>query len=272
MAKKKLLALALTAAMLSSSMTAFASEPIDWNNNGGTASVEGSNGVVEAYLEVELPGDLAFAINPMRLDADGDTTTTTDDNTQIVAPQFMIRNHSNVDVLITTSTKAEGNTADSNLEFMDKIEASDYDGKSYELVSAASKRAIALAMELPTGAATENNGEVALKFTKIKWDESGKGASNGATLAAQYLLTGTPTEVLFLLQATGGDTFVPGSVSGFTFSGAVDPSKNYSADDVKVTTVFTMNTMTDAQAKAYTPSASGAYTGLDTTVVKVTTP
>ena len=51
---------------------------------------------VDPVIEVELPGDLAFGINPLSLDADDDGTA--DD--QIVTSQYMITNYSNVPVLI----------------------------------------------------------------------------------------------------------------------------------------------------------------------------
>lgn len=271
MAKKRILALMAATMMLTSSMTAFASETtIDWGLNGGSTSVEGTNSVVEPVLEVELPGELAFAINPLRLDADGDTTTT-DDDIQIVSNSYVIRNYSNVAVLITTETTAT-TPENSTIEFETAVPTTDeYDTNTKELVSGEGKRGVYLALELPTAAAAkEDDGTIKLTFSKLTWDT---GLDSVSALPAQYLLGASdPTEVLFILDApdTSEDAeFTATSVSGFSFSGAVDPTKTYAESDITVKTVFTMNAVTAAQKGGYTPGASGEdiTTGLDTTVV-----
>lgn len=278
MAKKKLMALALTAAMLSSSMTAFASEAtIDWGANGGKTTLEFYNYTVDPALEVLLPGELAFAINPLRLDAD-DNTATTDDKVQIVSSDYVIRNYSDVDVLITSQTRAKAGDGVTDIQFVTTAPAADtnYDSETGELVSETNKRAVLLAMELPSGAATadaDSESGAKLTYTKIAWDGStGVAAGSGDALKNQYLLGGeTATEVLFLLQAptkTDG-SFEKETVSGFSFSGAVDPTKAYAESDVTVETIFTMNAVTQAQNANY-EAGSGTLAGsfADSNVVK----
>ena len=70
MLKKKLstfLAVALAAVMLPTTFLAGESD-----TNGGTAEMEWGMYGVEPIIQVELPGDMAFAVNPLYLDANED--------------------------------------------------------------------------------------------------------------------------------------------------------------------------------------------------------
>ena len=98
MIKKKLLSV-LTATVLLSSLfatTAFA-EDIEWNNQGGKATIEGSTFPVAPHIEVAIPGDLTFGINPLNVNV---SETETPDTRQIVAADYAIVNYSNVAVVI----------------------------------------------------------------------------------------------------------------------------------------------------------------------------
>lgn len=105
MIKRRLMATAMTAALITSmfATTAFADETKAWNTDGGSLTVEGASTTVEATLEVELPTDLSFGINPLKLDVSEDSSKP--NKKQIVGADYLITNYSNVDVLVKASTK-----------------------------------------------------------------------------------------------------------------------------------------------------------------------
>ena len=77
-------------------MTAFAAEENTWNVNGASTTIEGTAYTVDPIIEVELPGELTFGINPLSLDADEDGTA----DSQIISGEYLIVNNSNVPVLV----------------------------------------------------------------------------------------------------------------------------------------------------------------------------
>lgn len=228
-------------------MTAFASE---WNTNGGETSVEGDAWTVDPVIEVELPGDLAFGINPLSLDADDDGTA--DD--QIVTSQYMITNYSNVPVLINASTTLTGGTN------VDILADADYETNG-DLKASANKKAIWMVQLYPTAAATISEEGNALNVTDVAATDKNadiKGNPLGATAA----------EALFLLKANTGETLDPACVSGFVFGGAADPNATFDeTDELKVTTTFTLNTLSANQVD----NDYSARTGYDATVVEAAT-
>lgn len=243
--------------------TVFAAE---WNENGGSQTVTGTNYPIEAVIEVELPGDLSFGINPLKIDADGDTETT-GDNTQIISEQYLITNYSQVPVAVTAATKL---TVADGVEIIDAPEASNYDGNSKELKSSADeKRAIVLTQMVPTAAPTVTaDGEVTL--TTTPWTP----ASDAATIEATgRILNDSDSSIIFKLAANPNQELTSTTaacVSGFVFSGAVDPSKSYAEEDVTVTTVFTLKTLTPAEADDTDGiyEADSTFTGtVDTSIV-----
>lgn len=228
-------------------MTAFASE---WNTNGGETSVEGDAWTVDPVIEVELPGDLAFGINPLSLDADDDGTA--DD--QIVTSQYMITNYSNVPVLINASTTLTGGTN------VDILADADYETNG-DLKASANKKAIWMVQLYPTAAATISEEGNALNVTDVAATDKNadiKGNPLGATAA----------EALFLLKANTGEALDPACVSSFVFGGAVDPNATFDeTDELKVTTTFTLNTLSANQVD----NDYSARTGYDATVVEAAT-
>jgi hypothetical protein len=231
-------------------MTAFAAdEEKGWNENGGSFTVEGDAWAVDPVIEVELPGDLAFGINPLSLDADEDGTA----DAQIVTSQYLITNYSNVPVLIKTSTTLTGGDkvdilADADYETNGDLKSSSTDGN----------KSIWMVQLYPTSAATISDEGNTITITDVAANNKNadvKGKPLGATAA----------ESLFLLKANTAETLDPACVSGFTFGGAVDPNATFDeTDEVKVTTVFTLNTLSANQVD----NDYEAKADYDTTVVE----
>lgn len=105
MFRKKVIATATTAALVTG-MFAGTAMAAEWNENGGSQTVEGVSTAVQPTISVELPGDLAFGINPLKLDADEDQKA----DGQIVATSYGIVNYSNVPVLVNAKTSAKAGT------------------------------------------------------------------------------------------------------------------------------------------------------------------
>lgn len=127
---KKILATAAATAVMTSmfAATAFAAEELpEWNTNGGQSLIEGDTYVVQPVIEVALPGELSFGINPLKLDADDDPETTTD-RVQIISGEYTIANYSNVDVLVTANTKVVGDSVQ-----LAKAATAEWDTKTSEL-------------------------------------------------------------------------------------------------------------------------------------------
>lgn len=94
-------------------------------------------------------------------------------------------------------------------------------------------------------------------------------ASNDATSVngkAGAILGAGDTDILFKLAKNDG-TLKSANIGAFTFDGSVDPNAAFTDGDVKVTTVFTMSTLTDNQStNSY--EASATYTGATNVVDK----
>lgn len=281
MTKKRVIStLAAAALAAGSSMTAFAAAatPVpEWGTNGGQSTVTGDSYAVQPVIEVELPAELTFGVNPMKLDADGDATTT-GDNTQILSTDYMIINYSNVPVEIKTETKVAVNSVDEAtgadaIDFVVAPATANWDTTTKELKNDTGKRSVLLIQQLPTGAATVTGDTPTLAVTKPSW---GTDTPAAADISGQMLGT-SANEVYFLLNANNG-TLAAGNVSGFTFSGAVNPNTQFYDGEITVSTVFTCNIITDAQiadTAKYTPGSVkagttgvGKTTGYDTTVAE----
>lgn len=281
MTKKRVIStLAAATLVVSSSMTAFAGSPTaapEWGQNGGQSTVTGDSYTVQPVIEVELPAELTFGVNPMKLDADGDATTT-GDNTQILSTDYLIVNYSNVPVEIKTETKATVNTVEEAagadpIDFVVAPAAANWDSATKELKNDTSKRSVLLIQQLPTAAATVTGETPTLGVTKPVW---GTDVPAAADIQGQMIGT-TANEVYFLLTANNG-TLAAGNVSGFTFSGAVNPNTQFYDGEITVSTVFTCNIVTTEQiadTAKYTPGSVkagttgvGKVSGYDTTVAE----
>ena len=91
---KRMLATTMAAAMmLSTTMQASASEAIEWNNDNGESVVTGEGIVVQPILEVALPGDLAFTLDPLYIE----------NKQQVGGGDYNVINYGNVDVKVTVN-------------------------------------------------------------------------------------------------------------------------------------------------------------------------
>lgn len=113
----------------------------------------------------------------------------------------------------------------------------------------------------PTATATISEEGNALNVTDVAATDKNadiKGKPLGATA----------TEALFLLKANTGEALDPACVSSFVFGGAVDPNATFDeTDELKVTTTFTLNTLSANQVD----NDYSARTGYDATVVEAAT-
>lgn len=260
MIKRRLMATAMTAALITSmfATTAFADETKAWNTDGGSLTVEGASTTVEATLEVELPTDLSFGINPLKLDVSEDSSKP--NKKQIVGADYLITNYSNVDVLVKASTKV---TAESTVDLKT---AGAYDEKSFELSPTKDKKAVLLIQALATAITVGTDESVTTTYGDFT---ASAAASNDATSVngkAGAILGAGDTDILFKLAKNDG-TLKSANIGAFTFDGSVDPNAAFTDGDVKVTTVFTMSTLTDNQStNSY--EASATYTGATNVVDK----
>lgn len=260
MIKRRLMATAMTAALITSmfATTAFADETKAWNTDGGSLTVEGASTTVEATLEVELPTDLSFGINPLKLDVSEDSSKP--NKKQIVGADYLITNYSNVDVLVKASTKV---TAESTVDLKT---AGAYDDKSFELSPTKDKKTVLLIQALATAITVGTDESVTTTYGDFT---ASAAASNDATSVngkAGAILGAGDTDILFKLAKNDG-TLKSANIGAFTFDGSVDPNAAFTDGDVKVTTVFTMSTLTDNQStNSY--EASATYTGATNVVDK----
>ena len=253
MIKRRLMATAMTAALITSmfATTAMAEDATkEWNSKGGSATIEGTSSTVEPTIEVELPSDLSFGINPLKLNVAEEGQTA--NNKQIVGADYFIKNFSNVDVLVKASTTVTG------ADTVDLLAAGAYDATSLELTSATGKKNVLLIQALATGITISNDSVQA-----TYGDFTAKNATSNATVdvngQAGAILGKTATDILFKLDKNDG-TLKEGNIGAFTFDGSVDPTASFTDGDVSVKTVFTLNTLTDSQSqKSYDPT--DIYTG-----------
>lgn len=247
-------------------MTAFASDSYVMDTNGGEFTAEGNAWMTEPVIEVELPGDLTFGINPLKLDADENPET---DDAQIISGEYLITNYSNVPVLITAATQVE---AGSNIEL---IASPTFDKTSKELKTTQDgKKGLWLFQLLPTKPTVIGEEGIALSVNEIDFAKEISGTST-ATISSSVLdkkgktLAGSGSTSMFMLKKYAEEDGVmkPECVSGFKFSGAVDPTKAFSPEDekdaVKVKTTFTLKVLSAGEA-AY---GYAAATNFDSTVV-----
>ena len=241
MFRKKVIATATTAALVTG-MFAGTAMAAEWNENGGSQTVEGVSTAVQPTISVELPGDLAFGINPLKLDADGDQKT----DGQIVATSYGIVNYSNVPVLVNAKTSAKAGTG---VTLQTSIE---YNSNTNELKPTAdTDKDVFLLQVFPakaSGVSYSNDTGVTIKGNTIT-----KAATNGvsnvdtAKAVGALVLSETANSVDFKLAAFENDTVKPANASGFTFDGVVNPNATFADGDVTVSTIFTLSVISQKQ-------------------------
>lgn len=241
MFRKKVIATATTAALVTG-MFAGTAMAAEWNENGGSQTVEGVSTAVQPTISVELPGDLAFGINPLKLDADGDQKT----DGQIVATSYGIVNYSNVPVLVNAKTSAQAGTGvtlkdsvtyNTNTNEMTPTEAT---GKEVFLLQVFPAKTSGVSYSDDTGVTIKGNAitKEAVGGVKDKTTAQDVGA---------LVLSGTANSVDFRLAAFEDDTVKAANASGFTFDGVVNPNATFADGDVTVSTVFTLSVISQKQ-------------------------
>lgn len=238
-------------------MTAFASETV-WNVDGAKSTVEGDTWVQLPTIEVELPGDLSFGINPLKLNV---SETETADTRQIVSGEYYVTNYSDIPVAVKASTFLTVAT-DVEVYGKDDMVAAKWDtanGKTGELVSSTGKRAIWLVQLYPT-AITMKEGAPSMDVTAVT-----QGTTVGADVLGDTLVAGTDESAvakapIFVLDAYKEADAVK-SIAGFKFDGAVDPNGAFVDSDVKVKTVFELKTLTTDKKGDYEAYKAGNNVG-----------
>lgn len=241
MFRKKVIATATTAALVTG-MFAGTAMAAEWNENGGSQTVEGVSTAVQPTISVELPGDLAFGINPLKLDADEDQKA----DGQIVATSYGIVNYSNVPVLVNAKTSAKAGTG---VNLKASIE---YNSNTNELKPTAdTDKDVFLLQVFPaktSGVSYSDDTGVTIKGNTITKAATG-GVNNATTAqaAGALVLSETPNSVDFKLAAFENDTVKATNASGFTFDGVVNPNATFADGDVTVSTVFTLSVISQKQ-------------------------
>lgn len=239
MFRKKVIATATTAALVTG-MFAGTAMAAEWNENGGSQTVEGVSTAVQPTISVELPGDLAFGINPLKLDADGDQKT----DGQIVATSYGIVNYSNVPVLVNAKTSAQAGTG-VNLKT-----SITYDQHTSELKpDADTNKDVFLLQVFPKtgGVAYSNDTGVTITGNAIDKSDSGVKNEDTAKNAGALVLKAGANSVDFKLAALEDDTVKAANASGFTFDGVVNPNATFADGDVTVSTVFALSVISQKQ-------------------------
>ncbi len=268
MTKKKFLAALSTAAITTSLLatTAFAATPsIEWNNNGGSATGEGSGSVRVPVIEVEVPLELPFAVNPYKLNLSEEEGTTITD--QIWSDNYMIVNHSEVPVAVKTASKATAGT-DVTLETAVTVDANKgkYVGTDADAKNAFIGMQFAKTIAFADDVYTPTYEDLEFSATAIK-DEASLQGKGG-------LLLGTADEeAIFVL---GTDSADGANAAAFKYVGVVNDSTTeaYTDEDFKVTTVYTLSVLAsddiqaDGTVNGYVAATENAVGALNSFKVK----
>lgn len=283
--KRKMLTKLLSATMIATmmlSMSVFADDTVkDWNTDGGQGTVEGEGTVITPVIEIGLPGDMSFQIDPFMVDS-GDK--------QIVAGDYNIVNYGNVAVGVDVYPTIIKD-ANSNLDVATAATLVTGDTTKYaDLTPVASKKAVFLTAiaadkvtegtavntldtdedgiyEFAYTAGTGHVGRAKTATTKAADPVTTFGAATaGAATGSQIILKGAAavnaeTAGAVTAAATGdklsfvvkeaklnADTgaYEPNldSIASFTFGGAVDAHAEFEDGDVAVQTIFQMKLLT----------------------------
>ncbi len=266
-----------------------AADPIEWDNDGGVSTVEGEGSVIQPIIEVSLPGDLAFQIDPLNLEIA---------DTQILGGDYNIVNRGNVDVKVQVDpyvNKLEGSVLDIKTAAAKggTIGGVDYSSKYADLTSSTDKKSVflaAIAADKAGSALVDGNedgiyefsylkgsdvimGRKALTFDSakdnaVKTDAASLGIAFGSAAIAgttkvltEQALTETTAisdspAFTFNLKKSTADTngdLAPqvDSVGSFTIVGAVDPKQTYADGEVAVYALYKMSLLTAQDASGF---------------------
>ena len=256
MTKKRLFSSLAVAAMITSmfATTAFAEDP-EWNSQGGKATVEGGVYTVEPTVEVAIPGDLTFGINPLKLNAAEEGQT--ENKNQIISTDYSVINYSNVPVIVDVAVTA---TQGSGVTIMD---TATYDTKTKELTHSADTKNAFLCMSVNKTAAFASD---AFTFTYGTVDDTITNTATAKAQASLVLSSGTASNAKFGLKAAS--TNMEGAAASFKFQGAVDPQSAFAEGDVTVSAVYTLSMLTENQLSTGYEADTTTLTGAADTFVK----
>lgn len=272
---KRMLATTMAAAMmLSTTMQASATESIEWNNDNGESVVTGEGIVVQPILEVALPGDLTFTLDPLYIENDK----------QVGGGDYNVINYGNVDVKVTVNPSVVKN--DGVVSVVSTAPGLTTDKLRYkDLTPVSGKKAVYLTAIPADKASTivdANEDDVyEFAYTAAVSDvgrvaSAGAGeafaigaASVGAATGTQFVLTeaeegakGTVNFafdlVAFNSEKTIKDAENLGCISSFTVGGAVDSTVTFDEGDVMIQAVYQMEVLTADEKAAITTAGTNA--------------
>ena len=238
MTKKKFLAALSTAAITTSLLatTAFAASTPEWNNNGGQATGEGGGTVRVPVIEVEVPLELPFAVNPYKLNlAEEGQTAITD---QIYSDNYMIINHSEVPVAVATASKA---TAGTGVTLETAVKFDTNTGK--HVGTTATEKNAFLGMQFAKTIAFSND---AYNVTYDTWTPADADAAAALQAKGGLLLSATDENLTVVLDVESDTNTAAGkNAAAFKYVGLLNDSCTaaYTDDDLKVTTVYTLSVL-----------------------------
>lgn len=228
-----------TAAAIAAMTTSLVAMPVsaapEWNTNGGQETVDGETYLLTPVIEVELPGDLAFGVNPMKLNVSEEGQPANTD--QIISGTYLIQNFSEVPVAVSAATSV---IAGANVELLSDLAASSWDtaNKQLKASTTAGKKAALLVQLYPKTIDDEGVMTPAAKVVV------GNAKSN---LKGDILTAAAPAKPVYFVLNAYNDTKASESMGGFQFDGAVDPNASFQDDEIKVKTVFEMKVLTEDQ-------------------------
>lgn len=257
MKNKKIMTFIMSTVLTVSMATcAFAADAdAEWNSDTGVDIRVADTSVRQPVMEVQLPGDLAFQVDPLLIENDaqitgGDYNVVNLGDTAVlvnVQPQINLGDGSEIEVKDTATLDAKTNTY---------TDLTSTDGKKAVYM-------IAIAAD-PETTLKDGNKDGVYEFT-YKADATNIGmtentvteaastvkyAKGEAATAAPVVLGDAPSEgksFSFELEAatyTDDALTSAGSVSSFTLVGAVDPHKTYAEGEVAVKATYKMTLQT----------------------------
>ena len=258
MKNKKIMAFIMSTVLTVSMATcAFAADAdAEWNSDTGVDIRVANTSVRQPVMEVQLPGDLAFQVDPLLIEKDA----------QITGGDYNVVNLGDTAVLVNVQPQI--NLGDgSEIEVKNTAELDAKTNTYTDLTSTTGKKAVymtAIAADKAT-ALKDGNKDGVYEFTYKANDTNIGMTENTVTEAAstvKYAKGEAATDAPVVLESaasaaksfsfeleaatynTDGALSSVGSVSSFTLVGAVDPHKTYAEGEVAVKATYKMTLQT----------------------------
>ncbi len=228
-------------------MTAFAEG--EWNTNGGKAEVEGIPSIVSPTIEVELPGDLSFGINPLKMDVSEDPDNP--NTNPIISGDYYVTNYSNIPVAVRTTTFVSA--ANDKVELKSSMVKADWVGNELKGSDTTGNKAIWLTQLYATKITTNAEGVPTMTTTSVIPGSTVSNATTGYLVGDTLKKSTDGTDVaqkpIFVLDTydEANPAKWSASMAGFRFDGAVDPNAVFEDGDITVKSVFELKTLTPEQ-------------------------